>query len=290
MQRSSVSIFNIYQDYPIGMKTCFKTKGIAEYYSEPRDLSECLIALEYAYSKNINVSTIGAGTHVLVSDEGVPGLVISSKEMKGIAIKGVLVEAMGGEMLNTLINTTIDHNLIGLEPLGGLPGTIAGAIASNASAHGISISQFEFYTDYLTIGGRMHRIPNYCDMNFMVPQDSLMIGTALRLRPSKQTAEARMRKEEFVEIAFIPPAENFSGYIFRNIDEKKLANLLERKNGYALEGCKAEFSKYQSNSIFTYPGCTASEIDRIINHVSDLIEKEEGERPLLALKKLGAFS
>ena len=49
----------------------FSTGGRAEYYAEPRSVFDAVRALEMAYRKNLAVTVIGAGTHVLVSDDGI---------------------------------------------------------------------------------------------------------------------------------------------------------------------------------------------------------------------------
>ena len=82
----------------------FYTGGNAEYYAEPRSIEECLNVLEIAYKKNLNVTVIGSGTHILVSEKGIPGLVICTSSIKGITIKGNLVEAAPGEPLDNIIN------------------------------------------------------------------------------------------------------------------------------------------------------------------------------------------
>ena len=92
----------------MGSRSSFGTGGEAEYYTEPRTVEECLSALELAYRKGLPVTIIGSGTHLLVSEEGIPGLVISSMGMRGITIKGDLLEASPGETLDNVINQAID--------------------------------------------------------------------------------------------------------------------------------------------------------------------------------------
>ena len=154
----------IVEDYPMRTLNSFAAGGSARYYAQPRNAAELEAVLEFAYRKSIGVKVIGGGTHILVPEEGIDALVISTKDMRGLTIKGDLVTAAPGEMLDGIINIAIDHNLVGMEELGGIPGTVAGAMTVNASANGKSLSDVFFYADYLTANGRFHRRPYYSDI------------------------------------------------------------------------------------------------------------------------------
>ncbi len=265
----------------------FSAGGSARYYAQPRSIAELMSVLEFAYRKGIAVEIIGGGTHILVPDEGIDALVISTKDMRGMTIRGDLITASPGEMLDNIINIAIEHNLIGMEELGGIPGTVAGAMTINASANGKSLSDVFFYGDYLTIDGKIHRRPYYSDsfrkQGSAFGSTEIIIGVALRLQPSKATAEARLRKEKYVEKFFIPPCPRYSGQIFKDPEGMSAAELISKCDLTGENGSKAEFSEYDSNCIFTYPGCTADEIKSLILHTRDSVLEKTGIRLELSL-------
>ncbi len=81
------------------------------------------------------LSVLGAGSNMLVADEGVSGLSIkltgALAKCQSIGPDGVVV--VGGGMKNTkLLNTLKREGLGGLGSLAGVPGTIGGAIRMNA--------------------------------------------------------------------------------------------------------------------------------------------------------------
>ena len=271
----------------------FHTGGKAEYYAEPRDSEEMMSVLELAYKRSLPVTVIGGGTHILVSEEGVPGIVISTRGLRGISIKGDLLLASPGEMLDHIINIAIEHSLIGMEEIAGIPGTIAGAVTVNANANGRSISDLFFYADVLTPDGRMHRYPNYQDafgsQSSVIGSGGIVMLVALNLIPSRQTAEARMRKEEYVEKMFIPPCARFSGEIFRDPDGMRAEDALRLSGMTGSHGLQAEFSEYQPNSIFTYPSCTSDEIYALIQMAETEVESRLGIRLCRSLTMLGPF-
>ena len=274
-------------------RSSFHTGGKAEYYAEPRDLEETRSVLELAYKRSLPVTIIGGGTHILVSEEGIPGIVLSTRGLRGISIKGDLLLASPGEMLDIIINIAIEHSLIGLEEIAGIPGTIAGAITVNANANGRSISDLFFYADVLTPDGRMHRYPNYQDafgsQSSVIGRGGLVVMVALNLIPSKRTAEARMRKEEYVERMFSPPCARFSGEIFRDPEGMKAEDVLRKAGMTGYHGLRAEFSEYQPNSIFTYPGCTSDEIYSLIRMAEREVEEKTGIRLTRSITLLGPF-
>ncbi len=269
----------------------FSTGGKAEYYAEPGNAYDAINALEMAYAKGLSVTVIGAGTHLLVSDEGIPGLVLSACGMKGMSIKGDLLIASSGETLDNVINQAIDHNLIGLEEIAGIPGTIAGAVTVNASANSRSISDMFFYADYLTLNGEIHRRPFFYDFfsrgTFLT--DCLILSVALRLTPSRASAEARERKEKYVEKMYIPPSRRFSGEIFRDSRTMKASEAIKLAGLTGKNGSRAEFSEYQPNSILTYPGCSSQEIYTLIQRGRKTIKEKLGIELDTSITILGSF-
>ena len=86
---------------------------------------------------------LGGGSNLLVRDEGVPGVVISlgAAEFGRIAVWGRKITAGGGAKLGHVISTAVREGLAGLEMLVGIPGTIGGALHTNAGAHAGDIGQ-----------------------------------------------------------------------------------------------------------------------------------------------------
>ncbi len=273
--------------------TSFSTGGRAEYYAEPRNIQDAVHAVEIAYRKGLPITVIGSGTHILVADDGIPGLVISTAGMKGMSIKGDLIITAPGETLDNIINVAIEHNLIGLEEIAGIPGTIAGAVSVNATANERSISDVFFYADYITANGEIHRRPSFHDyfrkQKSSFHSDEVIISIALRLTPSRQTAEARVRKEKFVEKMYIPPCRRFSGEIFRDTSVISACDAILESGLTGKNGSRAEFSEYQPNSILTYPGCTSEEIYRLITRAEKTVEEKLGLRLERSITLLGNF-
>jgi UDP-N-acetylmuramate dehydrogenase len=97
--------------------------------------------VDLAITRAWPVMVVGNGTNVLYADAGMRGIVAQMalatwnlRELDG----GVLLSAGAGVSLPKLVNDLADRGLAGLEWGAGVPGTIGGAIVSNAGAHGLA--------------------------------------------------------------------------------------------------------------------------------------------------------
>ena len=67
---------------------------------------------------------IGSGSNLLVSDQGINGMVISiMKSFRNFSINNTRV-CRNWNMLGRIVNSTIKEGLTGLESLVGVPGTL----------------------------------------------------------------------------------------------------------------------------------------------------------------------
>ena len=130
----------IEKDFEMSKITSFRTGGYADYIAFPEHINQLAAILALCNDKGIPVTVAGGLTNCLVSDDGIRGLVLCTRHIRGLVMKGGLFIAYAGESLENVINKSIEHHLTGLEELGGIPGTTGGATCGNAGANGVSIS------------------------------------------------------------------------------------------------------------------------------------------------------
>ena len=87
---------------------------------------------------------LGAGSNILAQDGELPLVLVRPQLTHGPEIVGeaggkVLVRAGAGVPLPRLLRFCAVHGLSGLEGLVGIPGSVGGAIAMNAGAHGVDV-------------------------------------------------------------------------------------------------------------------------------------------------------
>lgn len=127
----------LWMNEPLSRHTSFQIGGPAERMAAPENESELL---ELLLQKPAAV--IGAGTNLLVRDEGIRGLVVKiGAEMSDISIEGNVLTAQAGAKLSQIAQAALRAGLSGLEFAAGIPGTVGGAVAMNAGAYGGEIRQ-----------------------------------------------------------------------------------------------------------------------------------------------------
>ena len=153
---------------PMKKHTSYGIGGPAEAYIIPKDSDDLVRILNYAKEKLLSVHFIGSGSNLLVSDDGIRGLVISPKKsFKEIKFNENLVFAQSGAMLGSLVRKTTKRNLTGLETLIGVPGTIGGALIMNAGAFGGEISNFLTSVSTIRMDGKLiKRQANQIDFSY----------------------------------------------------------------------------------------------------------------------------
>lgn len=129
-------------DEPLKNWTTFKIGGRARFFIEPKD-AEDLKKLLVSVKGVLPVLVLGAGSNVLVHDQGVDAVVIklSSDFFNAVTIKGDLVQAHSGLSIARLIQVAASGGLSGFEFLAGIPGTLGGALVMNAGAWGRCIHE-----------------------------------------------------------------------------------------------------------------------------------------------------
>src|SRR4051794_26725349 len=134
----------IKRNEPLAPYTYLKLGGPAEMLIQPRSREELSAVVRRCYQERIPLRVLGSGCNLLVRDEGVPGAVLRLSEpaFTQVTVDGKRVRAGTGAAVSALISAATRHDLAGLETLVGIPGTVGGALRTNAGNRTGAISQF----------------------------------------------------------------------------------------------------------------------------------------------------
>lgn len=164
---------------------------------------------------------LGAGSNVLAEDAAHHYVVLSMREVKGTALfAGERVNVSAGYSLPRLCVDAARRGLAGIEGLGGIPGTIGGALWMNAGAYGHEIGNV-VESVRVARGGRIVEVPggqiewNYRHTSFR--EGELLLGVTLRLRPddSAKIIE-RMAEVKRQRMETQPHGARSAGCFFKN--------------------------------------------------------------------------
>jgi len=123
--------------------TTIKLGGIAEEFVAVETVDELKKALQYAGKKNMPVWILSGGSNTVFKDEGFGGLVIKV-DLKGVKFKAgdgyTFVTAASGEIWDDIVKKAIAKNLVGIEALSGIPGSVGATPVQNVGAYGQEVS------------------------------------------------------------------------------------------------------------------------------------------------------
>ncbi|MGP1414985.1 MAG: UDP-N-acetylmuramate dehydrogenase [Treponema sp.] len=129
--------------------TSFKIGGKAEVLYFPKTYDELKDFCNFLIKENISISIIGNASNLLVSDQGIKGVVVSLFYFQTLEIYEkkddvILVKVDAGVTIEKLLCFCIDNELTGIENFAGLPASIGGAIFMNAKCFDSSFSDLVF--------------------------------------------------------------------------------------------------------------------------------------------------
>ncbi|MBU0667963.1 UDP-N-acetylmuramate dehydrogenase [Patescibacteria group bacterium] len=123
---------------PLAPLTTIKIGGPADLFYELDKIEELPDLIQTAKKLNIPYFILGGGSNLIFHEKGFRGLIIHIKA-KTITVENETIIADAGALLSQVLQTALKNNLVGMEKLTGLPGTVGGAVRGNAGAFGIEI-------------------------------------------------------------------------------------------------------------------------------------------------------
>lgn len=201
--------------------TSLRVGGPIDWVITP-ETEEQAAALVYELDKaGIGWRPLGSGSNVLADDGEHRYVVLNLSNMKGeVHIDGDLVSVSAGYSLPRLCIDVARAGLSGIEGLGGIPGTVGGALWMNAGAYDHEIGTV---TEKVRVArdGKVVEIPgdsiqwNYRHTSFR--EGELLLGATLRLKSDDPNAiKARMDEAKSRRLATQPHGSRSAGCFFKN--------------------------------------------------------------------------
>ncbi len=123
-------------DVPLKDYCSFRIGGNAEVFCVPQTQQQLIDLLAFCISGSIPYFILGKGSNLLISDKGLPGVVITTSAFTRITRDEDYISAFSGVLLKDLCDFAMDQGLSGLEFASGIPGSVGGAVFMNAGAYG----------------------------------------------------------------------------------------------------------------------------------------------------------
>lgn len=256
--------------------TSFRVGGPAEWYIAPRNWEEVQASTSWARDRGLPLTFLGAGSNLLVSDRGLPGLTIATRYLRQVLFDDSLaqVTAGAGEPLPRLAWKAAKRGWRGLEWAVGIPGTVGGAVVMNAGAHRGCIADILLSALVLEPDGRLACL-GPADLGYSYRSSVLQGGDRIVLQATFQLQPGGTRAEVMAETncnlvqrkSSQPYHLPSCGSVFRNPDRHAAGWLIEQAGlkGYQIGG--AQVAHRHANFILNCGNAKAQDIFTLIHHV-----------------------
>lgn len=201
--------------------TSLRVGGAIDWVLSPDTEAQAAALVHEMDQAEIGWRALGSGSNILADDGDHHYVVLSLKELKGeLEFNGDRVSVPAGYSLPRLCIDAGRQGLSGIEGLGGIPGTVGGALWMNAGAYGHEIGTVT-ETVRVARDGKVTEIPgteiqwNYRHTSFK--EGELLLGATLRLTPDEpERIKARMEDAKSKRLATQPHGSRSAGCFFKN--------------------------------------------------------------------------
>ena len=266
---------------PMSRHTSWRVGGPAELFFVPASVAD-LQSFLHELDENTPIFWLGIGSNLLVREGGLPGVVISAtKILRDLElVDHYVVRAGSGVPCTQLARQCIRWSLGPSEFFAGIPGTVGGALAMNAGAHGGETWERVESVRTIDRSGEIHeRAPSEYSVGYRSvtgPANEWFLEAILRFDPeataSMDTLREMLERRKQTQPLGLPSC----GSVFRNPPNDHAARLIEAAGlkGFKIGG--AEVSEKHANFIINRDAATATDIEELIEHIRHSVIEAHG--------------
>lgn len=264
-------------DEPLARHTTFRIGGPAEAWVEAMDEAALWAVLAFCREQDVDLTLLGRGSNVLVSDQGIPGVVlVLAGRFEAVKVEGDRVVAGGAAPLDSIAAMAEQAGLAGAEFLAGIPGTLGGGFRTNAGAFGRSLSDVIVAAKVVDCSGRRRTLAgDELAAGYRRPlagQDEIVVGAELGLGsgPGEPCAAVRQRRWQK------QPTEPSAGSFFRNPAGDFAGRLIEACGLKGRRVGDAMVSEKHANFLVNTGRARCADVLELAQQVKALVEEQSG--------------
>lgn len=265
---------------PLATLTSFRVGGPAEWYVAPRNLDELQASLIWANTQGLTVTLLGAGSNLLVSDRGLPGLVISTRHLRHTIFYPDTgqVTVAAGEPLPRLAWQVAEQGWQGLEWAVGIPGSVGGAVVMNAGAHKSCIANNLVNAQVMLLSGEVEILtPQQLGYRYRTSllqgSQRLVTQATFQLQPGAEPEQVLATTNQHLEHrrATQPYHLPSCGSVFRNPLPYTAGWLIEQTGLKGYKIGNAQIAERHANFILNCGKAKASDIFQLIERTREQV-------------------
>lgn len=267
---------------PLAAHTTWGLGGPAGCLATARDAGEAAAVTAACRAAGCPVKALGRGSNLLAGDKGFPGVMLKlAGSLAGLKAAGTAIHAGGGAYLSAAVKLATRLGLTGLEWAAGIPGSVGGAIATNAGAHGADMAAVTARVTLLDAGGEVITMAGAelpaAYRRRELPAGSLVLGAQLKLTPATPEAVAARVAELLAQRKRTQPlGAKTAGSVFRNPPGDYAGRLIEAAGLKGLAVGRAVVSPKHANFIVNRGGATAAEVLALMEQVRRAVAERFG--------------
>ncbi|NNC93721.1 MAG: UDP-N-acetylmuramate dehydrogenase [Acidimicrobiia bacterium] len=287
-------------DVRLGSLTTYKLGGPARFYVELLDREDLPLVADALAGDPQPVLVVGRGSNLVISDQGWPGLAIRF----GFAFTEIgigpepqcLVTAGAATTLPRLARETVNRGRGGLEFYVGIPGSVGGAVRTNAGGHGSETADWLVEAEIFDLAEGAFRTAGPTDLNFKyrsssVQSTELVVSATYRTAPI-DTARGQETLREITRWRRLhqPGGTLNAGSVFRNPPGDAAGRIIDEVGlkGFAVGG--ARVSDKHANFFEADPEATAQDVYDLVQQVRDRVLEETGIALVPEVQFAGPFT
>ena len=295
----NISKEKIKYNEPMAKHTSFKIGGPAQCFINAESVEEIKQICKVASKNDINLTIIGNGSNLLVTDNGINGIVVRVNIKKfelEFSNDDVSLIVGAGNKLGEIAQKLLRNEITGFEFAAGIPGTIGGAVRMNAGAYGKEMKDIVETVKYMDYDGNIYEKSNK-DLEFeyrksMFAKNKFII---LEAKLKLQKGNAQYIKDKMLEFEQSrkqkqPLEFPSAGSTFKRGTDFITAKLIDDAGlkGYRVGG--AMVSTKHAGFVVNENNATAQDVLNLVKHIKQEVYKKFNKKIELEIQVIGEES
>ncbi len=289
----------IKENVNLSIYTSWKTGGLAEYVAFPKTVDDVKEAFVFAKKNNLKITVMGHGTNLLISDDGIKGLVINTRKLSGVEpsfYNGCLkIKALAGTLKSEILKVFLKHKLSPAIFLAGIPGDVGGGIVMNAGiGEDVMPREFVEIAEWIRVVDAEKDTVYKCeDLKWGYRtcqgwQPGVIVEVGLRwVGEVEESILEKVKAVNKKRLTSQPLELSNCGSVFQNPLPQRAGALIE---GAGLKGFQiggAQISKKHANFIVNIDNATSTDIYKLMTTVQSKVYEASGIKLKPEVVKLG---
>ncbi|WP_417535255.1 UDP-N-acetylmuramate dehydrogenase [Methylophaga sp.] len=280
---------------PLSRYNSWRVGGPAKQLYRPTDRNDLALFLQQLPAEE-PVLWLGLGSNLLIRDGGFAGTVIvTAGALQTIDVIDNEITAEVGLYCSKLAKQAAKAGLKGAAFWAGIPGTLGGALAMNAGAHGVETWDSVLEVTTIDKQGELHLYNadqfevSYRHVN--LPENQWFVAAKMRFEQGDKETELELIRDLLKKRNISQPTNQpCAGSVFRNPPGDFSGRLIEVSGLKGLTVGGASVSDKHANFIVNNGDATAKDIETLIFEVQQRVEQEHGVKLIPEVHIIGEAS